>query len=141
MAFDDDRLDRVFKKTRGICHGCRKQLTRSNYGQPNRRGSWEVDHSVPKAQGGTDHLNNLYPICTDCNREKGDSHARTLRSKHGYSRPPLSPKEYQKKKRDHAAGGGILGATIGWGTGGPLGALICGAIGAGIGASSDPEAE
>lgn len=141
MPFDEDTLDAVFEKTRGHCHICRKQLTRSNHGEPDGYGSWEVDHSKPKAKGGTDHLNNLYPICTACNRDKGDSRASTARSEHGYSRPPLSPQEFEDKKQGNTVGGGVLGAAIGGAAGGPLGAFIGGAIGAGMGASSEPEAE
>jgi len=32
----------------------------------------EVDHKVPVAKGGTDSLNNLWTLCTDCNRGKSD---------------------------------------------------------------------
>ena len=32
---------------------------------------WEVDHSKPKAAGGTDHLNNLQPLHWQANRNKG----------------------------------------------------------------------
>lgn len=30
----------------------------------------EVDHIIPKAAGGTDHINNLQAICKACHREK-----------------------------------------------------------------------
>lgn len=31
----------------------------------------EVDHRIPKAQGGTDDLCNLQAVCKQCNRSKG----------------------------------------------------------------------
>ena len=36
----------------------------------------EVDHIVPKAQGGTDHPDNLEPICHDCHEAKSRVEAR-----------------------------------------------------------------
>ena len=33
---------------------------------------FEVDHVVPRARGGTDHLDNLQLLCSHCNRLKGD---------------------------------------------------------------------
>lgn len=31
----------------------------------------EIDHLVPVAKGGTDHLDNLVSACRSCNRSKG----------------------------------------------------------------------
>jgi 5-methylcytosine-specific restriction endonuclease McrA len=36
--------------------------------------SWEVDHIKPVAKGGSDNLQNLQPLQTDANREKGDAY-------------------------------------------------------------------
>lgn len=33
----------------------------------------EVDHKIPKAKGGTDHISNLWTLCFKCNRGKGVS--------------------------------------------------------------------
>ena len=33
---------------------------------------WEIDHSKPQSKGGSDHLNNLQPLCTKANRQKSD---------------------------------------------------------------------
>jgi 5-methylcytosine-specific restriction endonuclease McrA len=33
---------------------------------------WEIDHSIPKSKGGSDHLNNLQPLNTKANRKKGN---------------------------------------------------------------------
>lgn len=34
--------------------------------------SWQVDHKVPVAKGGSDNLRNLQPLQSDANAEKGD---------------------------------------------------------------------
>ena len=72
MTFSDETLGRIWDKTNGYCKYCEKKLAWINYGNPYGKGSWEVDHSQPISKGGTDHLNNLVPACTSCNREKGD---------------------------------------------------------------------
>ena len=33
---------------------------------------WEIDHKNPVARGGTDRLNNLQPLLSSLNAEKGD---------------------------------------------------------------------
>ncbi len=35
---------------------------------------WQIDHSKPRAKGGTDHLNNLNPLKTADNRKKSDKY-------------------------------------------------------------------
>ena len=71
MKWDDETLDWVYDRTDGCCRYCGKRIYRNNYGMPGERGAWEVDHSVPIALGGTDYLRNLWPSCTECNRDKG----------------------------------------------------------------------
>ena len=66
-----DRLRRIYDKTEGYCYHCGKKIAWKNYGEHEGRGAWEVDHSKPRASGGTDHLNNLFPSCPKCNRSKG----------------------------------------------------------------------
>lgn len=51
-----------------------------DYGKHSKNG-WEIEHSNSKYNGGTDHLNNLYPVCKKDNLRKGK----------------LSHKEYKKK--------------------------------------------
>jgi 5-methylcytosine-specific restriction endonuclease McrA len=72
MSYSPERLRQVYDKTGGYCEYCGKKIAFKNYGKSKERGSWEVDHSIPLSRGGTDNLNNLFPTCTDCNREKGD---------------------------------------------------------------------
>jgi len=44
-----------------------------SYGLNSEMG-WEIDHSKPRAKGGTDHLNNLNPLKTADNRKKSDKY-------------------------------------------------------------------
>lgn len=108
MAYDDETLERVFSKTGGRCHICRVKLAFSNYGQHERRGAWEVEHSKARANGGTDHLNNLYAAHTGCNRSKGTQTTRSCRTGHGYRAAPLS----DRKKQENSVIGGVAGALL-----------------------------
>ncbi|MYF37536.1 MAG: hypothetical protein F4219_02010 [Gammaproteobacteria bacterium] len=47
----------------GHCNGCAQHFQIQNL---------EVDHIIARAQGGTDHLENLQLLCGHCNRVKGD---------------------------------------------------------------------
>lgn len=37
-----------------------------------------VDHFIPKSKGGDDRIENLFPMCTNCNLKKGDKMPITL---------------------------------------------------------------
>ena len=109
MKFDDETLDRIFHRTDGQCHICRKRLSFSNYGLVGKRGAWEVEHSRPRSKGGTNHRNNLYTACISCNRSKGNGTTASARAANGYRTAPLS----EKKKNENAwAGGGRRYACI-----------------------------
>jgi hypothetical protein len=84
MAFDAQTLNKVYDKTNGCCHLCRKKLSWNNYGSHGAKGAWHVDHSKAKANGGTHHMNNLFPACISCNIEKGTLHKTTIRKRKGY---------------------------------------------------------
>ena len=45
----------------------------SSYGKNTPKG-WQIDHSKPQSKGGTDHLNNLQPLQTKANQQKGDKY-------------------------------------------------------------------
>jgi 5-methylcytosine-specific restriction endonuclease McrA len=70
MSYDVEILRRIYDRTEGHCHICGKKLSFANYAISSGRGAWEVEHSVAKATGGTNHLNNLFPACITCNRSK-----------------------------------------------------------------------
>jgi hypothetical protein len=58
---DYERLNRIYDKTDGYCHICHKKLSFSNYACCGAKGAWEIDHSNAKINGGSNHLNNLFP--------------------------------------------------------------------------------
>ena len=53
----------LFGQQEGRCAGCRMDFPFKIF---------EVDHVIPQARGGTDHLENLQLLCPHCNRIKGD---------------------------------------------------------------------
>jgi len=139
MAYTKEQLDWIYRCTSGYCHLCQKKLSRKNYGRTGERGSWHVDHSVPRSKGGTDHLNNLKPACIACNLDKSNKTTQTARSWSGKARAPLSP----EKRKQAKAGNGILGAlgggAVGFAVGGPVGAVIGALTGGSLGASANPD--
>jgi hypothetical protein len=60
MSFSDDTLSRTYDRTGGDCHVCGRKVFFTNYRIVGARGAWEVEHSIPRYLGGTNHLNNLY---------------------------------------------------------------------------------
>src|SRR5690348_1627343 len=64
-------LRRIYDRTSGYCHICHRKLALKNYGIAGAKGAWEIEHSVAKALGGSDHGNNLYPAHVSYNRKKG----------------------------------------------------------------------
>ena len=80
----------IYDSTGGYCHLCHAKVFWTNYARDGRRGAWEVDHSVARANGGTDRLPNLQPACTSCNREKQDMTTRAYRARNDVSCAPAS---------------------------------------------------
>lgn len=138
MSFTDDQLSTIYDRTSGRCHICRKQLAFRNYGQPGNRGAWEVEHSRPRAKGGTDRLNNLYAAHISCNRSKGTRTTRTARRQHGRTRAPLSVTKRKEAKRSNAIAGGVLGALVG-SVAGPWGIALGAAALARVGYKMEPD--
>lgn len=81
---DDETINYVYYKNGGYCVYCGKKLSFTNYGKNGEKGSWHIDHSKPKAKGGTDHGNNLVPACIDCNLDKSDKNGNYYKSKFEY---------------------------------------------------------
>jgi 5-methylcytosine-specific restriction endonuclease McrA len=141
MAYSEDRLNDIYDKTDGRCHLCGKKLAFKNYGVFRARGSWEVEHSVAKAIGGTDRLNNLYPAHISCNRSKGRRSSRSVRTLYGRTRAPLSRQKKDEVRNETAALGGLIGISLGGLVKGYPGAVLGGLIGAWLGHSEDPDPE
>lgn len=133
MSYRKTELDRIFASTAGRCHLCRGTLCRRNYGRPESRGAWEVDHSRPKAKGGADHLNNLRPAHIGCNRSKQATATRTIRARNGIKHAPISAtREADVRGRNTAIGASgcaVVGGVIGGPLGAALGAVLGGIVG------------
>lgn len=141
MTFSTEKLRQIYDRTDGRCHICQtKKLAWCNYGTLERRGSWEVDHSTPKAKGGTDRLSNLLPACVSCNRRKRDGSTCRARALHGHTRRPLSGDERQSAHNKNVLSGGAAGLAAGLLFAGPIGAAIGGLGGATLGYFLEVEA-
>jgi hypothetical protein len=124
MGLNTEQLDRIYRRTSGYCHLCHSTLARKNYGKPGQRGAWEVEHSVPRSKGGTDHPNNLYPACVGCNREKSNGSTRMARSWNGKARAPLCPEKRKQAKTEKGLIGAACGGVFGFALAGPVGASV-----------------
>lgn len=98
MVYTDEQKRAIFERTNGRCHLCHKKLAFKNYGLLTERGSWEVDHSIPRAKGGTDHQNNLLPAHIKCNRSKQARHNTCIRAENGVSCRPPSKKAVESRQ-------------------------------------------
>src|ERR1700730_11951536 len=113
MAYSTERLEDIFDRTSGYCHICGGKLSFCNYGIFGARGAWEVEHSRPRCEDGTDRLNNLYAAHISCNRSKQAICTRKARSQYGRSRAPLSAPRRSNAKYRNAVAGGFVGAVVG----------------------------
>jgi 5-methylcytosine-specific restriction endonuclease McrA len=137
MPYTQVQLRQIYDRTDGYCHLCHCKLSINNYARPGQRGAWEVEHSRARAQGGTNHGNNLKPACIPCNRGKGTLTTRTVRGWNGLSKAPYSKVKKQALRRENTTAGGLIGATFGL-VGGLPGAVIGAVVGALIGDSIKP---
>jgi 5-methylcytosine-specific restriction endonuclease McrA len=127
-----ETLRQIYDRTCGYCHLCGKKLSFQNYGRFGQRGAWEIEHSIPRSAGGSDHLNNLYPACVDCNRSKGILTSRTARGRNSLLRAPLSKNARNKIRDENTLCGAAVGGIVGL-VGGPPGMLVGALLGALIG--------
>lgn len=134
MAYDATTLRAIHDSTGGDCHLCHKSVAFANYGRRGGRGAWEVDHSVPRAHGGTDRISNLKPAHISCNRSKQANATRAIRARHGKSRAPLSADARAIKRDRSELVAGVFFGSIGsfWG---PVGVLIGGLVGLIVGSN------
>ena len=137
MPFDKYSRTTIYYRTDGYCHICHKKLSLENYGVLSARGAWEVEHSRPRAKGGTNHGNNLKPACVKCNRDKSDYTTRTARKWNGTSKAPFSKATKTKMREENANTFAVIGGLVGI-IGGPLGVVAGGFIGHQIGRDIRP---
>jgi hypothetical protein len=138
MGYSDETLNWIYDRTDGRCHLCSKRLSFFNYAQFGCRGAWEVEHSIPRSRGGTDHLNNLFGACIGCNRSKATCSTRVVRSQSGLRRAPYCKAKKEQIRKDNSVGYGAMGALLG-SVAGPWGTAIGAFVGSNIGNSIDPE--
>lgn len=139
MRFTKELLDQIYRKTSGYCHLCHSKLPRKNHGRHGTRGSWHVEHSVPRTKGGTDHLNNLKPACISCNLDKSATTTRTARGWNGKTRAPLSVEKRNQAKSENALLGAVGSGVVSFAVAGPIGAAIGALAGGHLGASGNPD--
>ena len=138
MTASSIRLNDIYDRTTGRCHLCGKRLAFHNYGCHGTRGAWHIEHSVPRANGGTDHLNNLYPGCIPCNLSKGTRSTRSVRAWHGRKRAPLSRAKREEAQTESALLGMLVGSLVGASFWGLKGAIWGGLAGACLGGAINP---
>lgn len=125
--YEAGELDRIYEATDGRCHLCWEPQKRENYPR-----AWEVDHSRARVNGGSDYFRNLKVACISCNRSKQDGTTSAARRANGHVRAPVSA----LARGNRATEGALLGAGIG-AFFGPLGVVVCSAIGALLGHNDD----
>ena len=73
----------IFSKTNGRCSYCEAEAT-------------EIDHIVPRANGGTDSIYNLTPACRSCNEKKSNLTLKDFGKLVGKDFSKLEPKKLPK---------------------------------------------
>lgn len=134
MPYAKEILKDIWQKTDGRCHLCSATVRLSHYGV-----AWEVDHSTPRAKGGTDRASNLQPACVTCNRSKQARSTRSKRRENGLARRPMSKSEKEDARQGGALFGAASGAAAGGLLAGPVGLMIGGILGGLLGGNVDPE--
>ncbi len=84
IRYNDAKNKRyLYGEQGGYCNGCEEHFELRNL---------TVDHIIPKAKGGTDHISNLQLLCGACNSLKGDR-------PHEYLLKCLTDKGWIKRER------------------------------------------
>src|SRR3990172_284985 len=119
MKCDKRQLHSIYRPTSGYCHLCHGKLARCNYGKTGMRGALQVEHSVPRSKGGTDHPNNLFAAYVHCNLNKSNMTTRTAHSWNDMARAPLDHEERGEAKFGNAIAGAIVSGVAGVAVAGP----------------------
>jgi hypothetical protein len=114
MIWTDEHLTAIYERTDGDCHICARRLAFANYGRFGERGAWEVEHSIPRVLGGTDHANNLYAACIPCNRQKRHGSTRSARARYGRTAAPLSAQRKDELRMRNLIYGAMIGLMVAW---------------------------
>lgn len=77
----------IYSKTDGCCHLCGKKHRLSDYAI-----TWQREHHIPRANGGSDNIRNLFVACIKCNLIKGTLPSKVVRRWMGLNQVPLSRK-------------------------------------------------
>lgn len=107
MRQQQNRKYRVYAKCGGKCHLCHRRIILSHYGRNDVPSGWHIDHSVPRAMGGTDHQNNLLPACWYCNLSKGARPSEMVRRRNGVAGIP--PPRAQEQVESESNVGWVFG--------------------------------
>lgn len=139
MQLTKQQLDSIYGRTTGYCHLCHAKLSRKNHGTVGARGAWHIEHSVPRSRGGSDHMNNLFAACIQCNCKKGNGSTRRARRSNGKTCAPLSPQKRKDAQFENGVAGAVTGGLAGMAFLGPVGGVIGAITGACIGSSQNPD--
>jgi len=66
-----DRNLRVFEKTRGRCHRCKRKLVFASHSKFGKRGAWSIELIKRQFSYMGDYFHNLYPACMRCEGQEG----------------------------------------------------------------------
>lgn len=94
MAVSPKLRFEIFKKYHFTCQYC---------GKKSPDVILELDHVIPKAEGGKDHEENLTCSCWECNRGKGAHPLTTNMSDQGVIKQTISLAEYELRMREYLA--------------------------------------
>ncbi len=63
---------KVYERDQGVCARCGTQCRHHEHGKSDLP-RWEMDHRMPLSEGGSNTMDNLRTLCTDCH--KGETKA------------------------------------------------------------------
>lgn len=93
----------IYSKTDGCCHLCGKKHRLSDYAI-----TWQREHHIPRANGGSDQVRNLYVACVKCNQIKGTLPSKVVRKWMGLNRIPLSRQTKLRIKEEQESNNTIV---------------------------------